>query len=259
MCSSDLNKPAGGWPATGGNRTGGGQPSRGRNFGGNNNNNNNNSNKHGRPLGKLNCTTLEQVGDCEQAVIGTLHILTHPRKVLFDTGAPTSFISKQFIDRFGIRCSVLERPMTVLSAGGTLLVTHIKMEQIITICGQNYYVDLFVIPMKGIAVILGMDWLSNHGAQIDCEEKTVSIRSPDKGRIVYQGDKYTHIEVELQLNSLKESKLEEIPIVKEFQDVFPKELPGMPPDREIEFTIDLIPGTSPIAQAPYKLGPKELV
>ncbi|KAK1607066.1 hypothetical protein QYE76_030739 [Lolium multiflorum] len=56
--------------------------------------------------------------------------------------------------------------------------------------------------------------------------------------------------------SMKE--LEDIPVVNEFQDVFPKELPGMPPDREIEFTIDLIPGTTPIAKAPYKMGPKEL-
>ncbi|KAK1643793.1 hypothetical protein QYE76_061598 [Lolium multiflorum] len=55
-----------------------------------------------------------------------------------------------------------------------------------------------------------------------------------------------------------EVKLEDIPIVNEFQDVFPTELPGMPPDREIEFTIDLIPGTAPIAKAPYKMGPKEL-
>jgi len=60
------------------------------------------------------------------------------------------------------------------------------------------------------------------------------------------------------LNVLKEVKLESIPVVKEFQDVFHKELPGMPPDREIEFTIDLIPGTSPIAQPPYRMGPKEL-
>ena len=63
----------------------------------------------------------------------------------------------------------------------------------------------------------------------------------------------------MELNSLKEVKIEEIPVVNEFQDVFPKELPGMPPDREIEFTIDLIPGTAPIAQPPYKMGPKELV
>jgi hypothetical protein len=58
---------------------------------------------------------------------------------------------------------------------------------------------------------------------------------------------------------LKEARLEDILVVNEFKDVFPKELPGMPPDREIEFTIDLILGTTPIAQAPYKMGPKELV
>jgi hypothetical protein len=87
----------------------------------------------------------------------------------------------------------------------------------------------------------------------------VSLRSPGGGRIVYQGDQHAHIEVQLQLNALKESRLEDIPVVNEFQDVFPQELPGMPPDREIEFTIDLILGTTPIAQAPYKMGPKELV
>ncbi|KAK1694169.1 hypothetical protein QYE76_010866 [Lolium multiflorum] len=118
--------------------------------------------------------------------------------------------------------------------------------------------NLFVLPMKDIDVILGMNWLDENGALIDCANKTVSLKSPDRGRIIYQGDKHTQIEVELKLNSMKEVKLEDIPIVNEFQDVFPKELPGMPPDREIEFTIDLIPGTAPIAKAPYKMGPKEL-
>jgi hypothetical protein len=58
---------------------------------------------------------------------------------------------------------------------------------------------------------------------------------------------------------LKEHKIENIPVVREFQDVLPQELLGMPPDREIGFTIDLIPGTSLIAQAPYKMGPEDLV
>ncbi|KAK1696236.1 hypothetical protein QYE76_012933 [Lolium multiflorum] len=118
--------------------------------------------------------------------------------------------------------------------------------------------DLFILPMKDIDVILGMNWLEANGALIACVNKTVSLKSPDGSRMIYQGDKHTQIEVELQLNSMKEVKLEDIPVVNEFQDVFPKELPGMPPDREIEFTIDLIPGTAPIAKAPYKMGPKEL-
>jgi hypothetical protein len=80
------------------------------------------------------------------------------------------------------------------------------------------------------------------------------------GHIVYQEDKNTQVEVDLQLNSLKEVKFEHIPVVKEFPDVFPQELPGMPLDMEIEFTIDLInSGTTPIARPPHKIGPKELV
>ena len=137
--------------------------------------------------------------------------------------------------------------------------THRREQQVLTICGCEYHAELYVIPMRDIAIILGMDWLSNHGAQIDCGENTVSIRNLDGGRIVYQGDKHTKLEAEIQLNSMKEVRIEDIPVVREFQDVFPAELPGMPPDREIEFTIDLIPGTSPIAQQPYRMGPKELV
>ena len=81
---------------------------------------------------------------------------------------------------------------------------HRREQQVLTICGCEYHADLYVIPMRGIAVILGMDWLSNHGAQIDCGENTVSIRNIDGGRIVYQGDKHTKLEAEIQLNSMKE-------------------------------------------------------
>jgi hypothetical protein len=206
----------------------------------------------------LNCTSLEEVVNSDQAVIGTLQILTHPGKVLFDTGATTSFISQQFIIKHGISCTKLDTPITILSAGGTIVVTHAKQKQVIMINKCAFDADLFILPMKDIDVILGMNWLEANGALIDCVNKTMSLKSPDGSRMIYQGDKHTQIEVELQLNSMKEVKLEDIPVVNEFQDVFPKELPGMPPDREIEFTIDLFPGTAPIAKAPYKMGPKEL-
>ncbi|KAK1628482.1 hypothetical protein QYE76_002797 [Lolium multiflorum] len=80
--------------------------------------------------------------------------------------------------------------------------------------------------LSDIDVILGMNWLEANGALIDCVNKTVSLKSPDGSRMIYQGDKHTQIEVELQLNSMKEVKLEDIPVVNEFQDVFPAELPG---------------------------------
>jgi hypothetical protein len=74
--------------------------------------------------------------------------------------------------------------------------------------------------MKDMAVILGLNWLEENGAQIDCKEKNVSLRNPGGGRIVYQGDRHAHIEVQQQHNALEEAKLEDIPVVNEFQDVF---------------------------------------
>jgi hypothetical protein len=248
------SKPAGGWPVNSRVKTGGGGQLASRGGGSGKNGNG----KRGQPFGKLNCTSLEEANNSETVVIGMLNILTHPDKVLFDTGATTSFISKNFVEKYGLRCQTIVHPLTVVTARGKLLVTHLKPDQIITISDYPYYADLYVLPLKNIEVVLGMDWMSKHGVHIDCEEKTVSIKKPGGGRITYQADKHTHVEIGIQLNTLKEAKLDDIPVVNEFIDVFPQELPGMPPDQEIEFTIDLKPGTTPISQAPYKMAPKEL-
>jgi hypothetical protein len=84
---------------------------RGGNSGGNG------AGKRSRPYGKLNCTNLEEVIESEKTMIGTLQILSHPGKVLFDTGATTSFISQEFVNLYGLICNKLEYPITVLSAG----------------------------------------------------------------------------------------------------------------------------------------------
>jgi hypothetical protein len=86
---------------------------------------------------------LEEVNDSDKAVIGMLQILSHPGKVLFDTGATTSFISQEFVDLYGITCNKLEYPITVLSAGGTILVTHLKQEQVIMTRDCIYLADSF--------------------------------------------------------------------------------------------------------------------
>ena len=123
------NKTADGGFNKGGARPGGngGFPARGGNNGRNKND------KRGRPVGRLNCTSLE-ADNSEAAVLGTLSLLTHYGKVLFDTDATTSFLAKHFVDQYGISCTPLEYPITVVSACGTLLVTHIKLDQVITIC-----------------------------------------------------------------------------------------------------------------------------
>ena len=94
-------------------------------------------------------------------------------------------------------------------------------------------------------VILGMDWMSKYGGSIDCASKSIYLTTPEGKKIKYVS---RHVSRRTQVNSLSGVVQEEVPIVKDYPDVFPEELPGMPPDRDIEFSIDLLPGTGPISK-----------
>ncbi|CAL8993984.1 unnamed protein product [Prunus brigantina] len=132
--------------------------------------------------------------------------------------------------------------------------------------------DLIPLEMVDLDVILGMDWLAKHHASRDCFRKEVAIRSPGRPEVTFCGERRVLpsclISAMTAIRLLKKGcsgylahvvdtrdngfKLEEIPVVREFPDVFPEDLPGLPPHREIEFTIELVLGTNPISQAPYE-------
>ncbi|GJU57942.1 hypothetical protein Tco_1235708 [Tanacetum coccineum] len=97
------------------------------------------------------------------------------------------------------------------------------------------------------ACVIGMDWLSKYRAKILCDEKVVHI--PIDGETLI---------IQVMEKNVDEKRLEDISIVKEFPDVFPKNLPGIPPVRQVEFQIDLIPGAAPIARTPYRLALSEM-
>ena len=105
--------------------------------------------------------------------------------------------------------------------------------------------DLIILKSQGLDVILGMDWLSMYGGNIDCASKTILLTTPEGRRIKYVS---RHVPNRTQVNCLTGVVQEEVPVVKDFPDVFPEELPGMPPDRDIEFLIELFPGTGPISK-----------
>ena len=115
--------------------------------------------------------------------------------------------------------------------------------------------DLIVLESQGLDVILGMDWLSLYGGNIDCASKTILLTTPEGKRIKYVS---RHMPKRTQVNSLSGVVQEEVPVVKDYPDVFPEELPGMPPDRDIEFLIELLPGTGPISKRPYRMPVKDL-
>ena len=127
-------------------------------------------------------------------------------------------------------------------------------------------------------IVLGMDWLSKHRATLYCYKKGVRLVRPEEPGVIFRGIRREIAPI--LINAMTASKmlrkgcqgylafvvdrrqegtqLENIPIVKEFPDVFPDDILGLPPDKEIEFTIDLIPGTDPISIPPYRMAPAEL-
>jgi hypothetical protein len=118
------------------------------------------------------------------------------------------------------------------------------------------------LESKGTYVILGMDRLSKHKVLIECAKKSVKLTTPEGKEMEFVAEPVVtakgaanHVKV----NQLDASHGPEVPVVNEFPDVFPEELPGMPLDRDIEFVIELKPGTTPMYKTPYRMATPELV
>jgi hypothetical protein len=103
---------------------------------------------------------------------------------------------------------------------------------------------MIILGMKGLDVVLGMDWMSKYQGHIDCARKSITVTNGDGIQIEHiatipsRKAKYK--------KSVSGPTLDQVPVVCEYPDVFPEELPGMPLDRDIEFIIELIPRIAPI-------------
>ncbi|GJV30775.1 reverse transcriptase domain-containing protein [Tanacetum coccineum] len=117
---------------------------------------------------------------------------------------------------------------------------------ILTLLNQPFKINLMPIKLGSFDVVIGMDWLSKYHARIICDEKVIHI--PIDGETLI-------IRAQIMEKKSDEKRLEDIPIVREFLKVFPEDLPGLPPVRQVEFQIDLIPGATPVTRAPYRLAP----
>jgi hypothetical protein len=117
------------------------------------------------------------------------------------------------------------------------------------------------LESKDIDVILGMGWLSKHKVLIDYAKKSVKLTTPEgkkMGFVVEPIVTAKGVANHVKVNQLEASQGFEVPVVIEFPDVLPEELPGMPPNRDIEFVIELKPGTTPIYKTPYRMATPEL-
>ena len=222
--------------------------------------------------------TAHRAGDRGEtsAVRGTLAIFSTLVSVLFDTGATHSFVSEALLNRLEIPCVDNEEPLLVESpVSGLVVLRRICRDCGLTVGGNDLRADLFVIPMSIFDLILGMDWLTRHQAEIDCYRRRVVFRMPAGDTCIFQGERGTYGrgagELDAQgrliaswLASLSlwdresGSQREWPPVVEQFPDVFPEDLVSLPPRRDVEFTIELLPGTAPISFATYRMAPAEL-
>nr|GEZ89831.1 hypothetical protein [Tanacetum cinerariifolium] len=173
--------------------------------------------------------------------------------------ADYSFISTNFLPSIDMKPSVINPEYEIEIASGVKVVTNIIVRGCrLELEGHTFIIDLIPFGHGSFDAIIGMDWLSKLRAKIVCFEKIVQIPLSNGDILKVHGERPEWNLKQLKTMKVNESKIKDIPVVREFPDVFPKDLLGLPPSYEIEFRIDLIHGAMPIANSPYRLAPTKM-
>ncbi|KAF5768290.1 putative nucleotidyltransferase, Ribonuclease H [Helianthus annuus] len=201
---------------------------------------------------------------------------------LIDTGADNCFVSFKFEKLLSRKRSYLPSTFEVeVATGRTVAVNSVLRDCTLELNNHIFLIDLIPMQLGSFDVIIGMDFLRENHAEVVCFEKMIrfSLANGDllcvygenaskglKLMSCVQASKYLRKEYRAFLANIgvaeKEKKrtteVKDVPVVREFPQVFPDDLPGLPPSRDIDFRINLIPGANPVAKAPYRLAPSEM-
>ncbi|RVW93540.1 Retrovirus-related Pol polyprotein from transposon 17.6 [Vitis vinifera] len=209
--------------------------------------------------GRVFAMTHHDAQATSDVVTGTLRIHTLFARVLIDPGSTHSFVLESFAGLLGLPVASMDFDLIVATLMGDSVVASRMLRNCIVMIGyREMPVDLVLLDLQDFDVILGMDWLASYHASVDCFEKRVTFSIPGQPKFSFEGkhvDRPLRMISALRASSLlkkgcqgflasvmsneSDLKLEDIPIVREYPDVFPEDLPGLPPEREVEFTIDL--------------------
>ncbi|XP_076941201.1 uncharacterized protein LOC143610679 [Bidens hawaiensis] len=203
----------------------------------------------------------------------------HYAYVLFDTRANLSFVSKQVEPFLGIESNKLDTKYSIeLANGKTIETSEVVRNCSILLANHTFSIDLLPVELGSFDVVVGMDWLSHNQAEIVCSERFIRLPLTSGETLTIQGEQGNSY---LKLTSImktrkmlrkgypaflvnvvdikdEEQKIEDIPIVRDYPEVFPEDLPSLPPPRQVEFIIDLVQDATPIARSPYRLAPSEM-
>nr|GEU94640.1 hypothetical protein [Tanacetum cinerariifolium] len=179
-------------------------------------------------------------------VMGTFLLNNCYASILFDSGVDKSFVSSTFSALLDVIPSTLDTSYAVELAGGRISKTNVVLRGCtLGLLGHSFDIDLMPIELGSFNVIIDMDSLAKYHVLIVCDEKVVHIPYGDEVLIIGEGCQVCLAQITSKKTEDKseEKRLEDMPIVREFLEVFPEELPGLPPARQVEFQIDLDPGS----------------
>jgi hypothetical protein len=194
-------------------------------------------------------------------VIGTFFINDTSAVVLFDSRASHYFISAAYVEKHNLPIALLRCQIIVSSLGGDMPVRKLCPKVNLKIWEVDFVTNVIVLESKGIDVILGMDWLSKHKVLINYAKKSIMLTTPDGKELEFVTELVVTakgVANHVKVNQLNASQGSEVPVVNEFPNVFPMELPSMLPDQDIEFVIELKPDTAPIYKTPFRMTTPEL-
>jgi hypothetical protein len=201
-----------------------------------------------------NYTTVEEIPTGEEMLAGMFFLNERPIIIiLFDSGASHDFMSFTCSKKAKLSLVASGAPHVISTPGGRVDADQVVQKVPLELSGRIFSTNLIILSGQGIDVILGMSWMKAHRAVLDIAGQLVHLDSPVYGKVILQLPVITHIKASFR--HVVELKLEDIHVIQDYPDVFVDELPRMPPERAIEFKIELHPGTALVAKAPYKMSP----
>jgi hypothetical protein len=193
--------------------------------------------------GRVNVMTLSELPEGAPIMTGTFSINHQPVIILFDSGATDSFVSSKCGTKVGLDLYPTSGAYMIATPGGRISSNQIYKKVPIQLGSNLIKTDLLLLDLEGMDVLLGMDWMTRHRVSLDIFSRTVEIDSPDhEATILYLPQWECNNSCAYAVEGIK---LKDIPIVCEYPNIFPNDLLGMPSYRDIEFIIELQPGTAP--------------
>jgi hypothetical protein len=199
---------------------------------------------------------MEEIPMGEEVLAGMFFHNKCPIIIPFDSGASHDFMSFTCAKKAKLSLVATGAPYVISTPGGRVDADQVVQKVLLELSRRIFSTNLIILSGQAIDVILGMSWMKAHRAVLDIADRLVHLDSPVYGKVILHLPTMSHIKV--SLHHVVELKLKDIHVIQEYLDVFPDELPGMPPERAIKFKIELQPGTAPFAKAPYKMSSVEM-